>query len=155
MRGEDGSPVNCNTSASETPPRARGRPAISYCLSFFCGNTPACAGKTLADKPIAALNKKHPRVRGEDLGSGQSQPDELETPPRARGRQSLENLKKSFNRNTPACAGKTGTSAYSASMKRKHPRVRGEDEPSGKRTIATGETPPRARGRLSAASSSK
>ena len=67
MRGEDCSSPAATNSAWETPPHARGRPALARTPCGGFRNTPACAGKTM---PLRLV-----------LGAL------VETPPHARGRQ--------------------------------------------------------------------
>ena len=92
---------------SETPPRMRGRPFGSV---FGCnnpGNTPAYAGKTHISEIKDIKSEKHPRVCGEDRCFLWRLHQNLETPPRMRGRRGLEGAGADPHGNTPAYAGKT------------------------------------------------
>ena len=107
VRGEDLIASPGRSYPSETPPRARGRPGCDVRSDPRSGNTPACAGKTGPGGRITTHERKHPRVRGEDLTASPRTPHTWETPPRARGRPPSGSVKSSGNGNTPACAGKT------------------------------------------------
>ena len=71
----------------------------------------------------------------------------MRTPPRARGRLSHCGDLSRTDGNTPACAGKTRPTSAAAPQSWEHPRVRGEDQPSGGSAANSSGTPPRARGR--------
>ena len=112
----------------ETPPLARGRRNAAVPAEGKVGNTPACAGKTMADLAKIRVLWKHPRLRGEDGAWILACVGQLETPPLARGRQTAVIVRVRHDGNTPACAGKTSprTPRFTCS-RRKHPRLRGED----------------------------
>ncbi len=86
-------------------------------------------------------------MRGEDHADLLTIWSLLETPPRARGRLCLVVRRKTSDRNTPACAGKTSPPSPAVDSKRKHSRVRGEDIFTMAFFTSFPETPPRARGR--------
>ncbi len=87
-------------------------------------------------------------MRGEDLLYGDVPRIELETPPRAWGRQVSLSGTSSTRRNTPTCVGKTIVSTVTVPFDRKHPHVRGEDCLATLVRNLREETPPRAWGRL-------
>ena len=64
-----------------------------------------------------------------------------------RGRLGLPPERKHLNRNTPAYAGKTQKIFNLSQIKKKHPRVCGEDSAIPNPTYRERETPPRMRGR--------
>ena len=86
MRGEDQLIHLGRLVVVETPPHARGRPSLYLTCPAAIGNTPACAGKTKPEKIDLFSEKKHPRMRGEDLTSVFLPSNNSETPPHARGR---------------------------------------------------------------------
>ena len=91
--------------------------------------------------------KKHPRRGGEDRRQESGSYSIGETPPPRRGRLGLQTNDETFDRNTPAEAGKTTHSAPTQRSREKHPRRGGEDlRCSFSKTSAT-ETPPPRRGR--------
>ena len=87
VRGEDTRGQDLKYPATETPPRAWGRPIHKRQISYNNRNTPTCVGKTSCGHRRRCDSKKHPHVRGEDrsrlAGTG--------------GRRG----------NTPTCVGKT------------------------------------------------
>ena len=93
----------------ETPPLTRGRQHNCSARIASSGNTPAYAGKTTRSSRKSPFAGKHPRLHGEDLTPA-STPDPLqETPPLTRGRHVFVHEMASWQRNTPAYAGKTRT----------------------------------------------
>ena len=73
------------------------------------------------------LNKKHPRLRGEDICCTMRTTPEMETPPLTRGRRMPEKDPIAQSGNTPAYAGKTMKYPSEEEKHEKHPRLRGED----------------------------
>ena len=147
LRGEDCSVVATMSSQFETPPLARGRRDDHRRPLLRPGNTPACAGKTGIDSGRIDIYQKHPRLRGEDVVWEFWTTGLMETPPLARGRRHAKPRQPHPSRNTPACAGKTSVKVQPTGTKRKHPRLRGEDEDLSKPPVRRTETPPLARGR--------
>ena len=131
----------------ETPPQARGRLLCMDCVLPLLGNTPAGAGKTPLDPSRHQDTGKHPRRRGEDCKRPSRSCASRETPPQARGRRRLLDLRPLLAGNTPAGAGKTKGLAHRGSSDQKHPRRRGEDQDPPLRAASGQETPPQARGR--------
>ena len=86
VRGEDSITDGASPSASETPPRAWGRPHAALQNLAAPGNTPTCVGKTFSFRGVDVLRKKHPHVRGEDDKPYSQLGWRVETPPRAWGR---------------------------------------------------------------------
>ena len=133
------------------------------------GITPACAGKSLRLPRLAGLVGNHPRVRGEEWARRASHERELESPPRARGREPGLVFGVCWNGITPACAGKSSPTAKVAiTAMESPPRARGRDglddgqlvvrgitpacagksRPVEERHKRASESPPRARGRV-------
>ena len=54
------------------------------------------------------------------------------SPPRVRGKQSMDSIKNQVKRITPACAGKTATLERALSEPEDHPRVCGENRSSAR-----------------------
>ena len=133
LRGEDLRRGIRKHRAFETPPLARGRPLHVASAIGRSRNTPACAGKTRKVAGVNRRREKHPRLRGEDADIGGLLDIGKETPPLARGRHGEYAASASCGRNTPAFAGKTHGSLKSKKPRRKHPRLRGEDDPFGDR----------------------
>ena len=152
-------------------PRAWGRQQALPNTPLLLGNTPTCVGKTRwhplriaderetpprawgrRDREIAAFTpiEKHPHVRGEDVQLVKDKDTDRETPPRAWGRRTDVKCRVGCCRNTPPCVGKTPASKASATVRRKHPHVCGEDPPGFTWQSYAEETPPRAWGRQAA-----
>ncbi len=86
VRGDDQGTNGFWAGLSGSPPRARGRSRSTARASVRCRFTPACAG-TMAPWPAPLADVAvHPRVRGDDFGSGVTTRQEAGSPPRARGR---------------------------------------------------------------------
>ena len=68
-------------------------------------------------------------MRGEDVEATTTDMDSPETPPRAWGRRPACLLFTDQLRNTPTCVGKTLHRRKGHGLQRKHPHVRGEDQP--------------------------
>ena len=132
----------------ETPPLTRGRRTFTYGKGFEIGNTPAYAGKTLEDFRCTVGEGKHPRLRGEDSGWLLSKAKACETPPLTRGRPERRPTIFISNGNTPAYAGKTVLLISLQQVRKKHPRLRGEDATGDIHAGSISETPPLTRGRL-------
>ena len=149
VRGEDLASSGASMLASETPPRAWGRPFCCPLGFRVIGNTPTCVGKTQQKAPRRSGWRKHPHVRGEDLSSYSATYAAPETPPRAWGRRCRPRATAPPSGNTPTCVGKTYGSQRALLAPWKHPHVRGEDSLESTVAIIGKETPPRAWGRLS------
>ena len=148
VRGEDPIPDFLDQGHKETPPRAWGRPQHDAEEEAKHRNTPTCVGKTALREAVARAGWKHPHVRGEDIRRRLSGLKKGETPPRAWGRPIRFCAPVSARRNTPTCVGKTWQTFASPMRRWKHPHVRGEDLATRTRDDTSGETPPRAWGRL-------
>ena len=147
-RGEDaGSPPH-NPSLSETPPRAWGRRNAVTVSGQPERNTPTGVGKTVKAFTLGGNSQKHPHGRGEDEIVKLTLAVRAETPPRAWGRQGLNDDPVAFNRNTPTGVGKTLPLIVDNGPTEKHPHGRGEDGMNPTSSRETTETPPRAWGRL-------
>ena len=125
--GEDAGKLEKTGSASETPPRMRGRLLKKSTEELEKRNTPADAGKTPYLTGEQEYPEKHPRGCGEDSAERPRAVFALETPPRMRGRLTdfFESGEKT--RNTPADAGKTFEKLERSNDSWKHPRGCGED----------------------------
>ena len=113
----------------ETPPHAWGRRSYGQGLRLARRNTPTCVGKTRTGHFRNTSSRKHPHMRGEDLGLDTSNLSKMETPPHAWGRPRGPCGDRSREGNTPTCVGKT--LCYRGDLRHswKHPHMRGEDAP--------------------------
>ena len=147
MRGEDRRKRKTCAIVLETPPHAWGRRFHSSVLPCLIGNTPTCVGKTHVKHEGPLLVRKHPHMRGEDLGLDTSNLSKMETPPHAWGRPRGPCGDRSREGNTPTCVGKT--LCYRGDLRHswKHPHMRGEDPILICQQCGQMETPPHAWGR--------
>ena len=85
--GEDVGSGADSRELQETPPPRRGRLPVRSLAKGVLRNTPAEAGKTLANDVSEATPRKHPRRGGEDHDFHAGDIRIHETPPPRRGRQ--------------------------------------------------------------------
>ena len=127
MRGEDSKTNGGKSTATGSPPHARGRRTRKRNRTLAGGITPACAGKTLRSISSRSRTPDHPRMRGEDALADMRGEFEAGSPPHARGRH-VHYLKLVGREGiTPACAGKTVRCVHAVTLCGDHPRMRGED----------------------------
>ena len=126
-RGEDLLPVTFGRPATETPPRAWGRPGARNGQPRCCRNTPTSVGKTHTAFLTWPAVRKHPHERGEDLMSVPLFLALAETPPRAWGRRGIWRKGQRQQGNTPTSVGKTPPNCNFHRYLQKHPHERGED----------------------------
>ncbi len=86
LRGEDNTLSRCDCGYVETPPPAWGRQPHNLTKQLEKRNTPTCVGKTMRANSNLASMKKHPHLRGEDVGTPIIVGVNKETPPPAWGR---------------------------------------------------------------------
>ena len=111
------------------------------------GITPACAGKRGGRTVSFFLIRDHPRVCGEKARTLIAWEEPQGSPPRVRGKVSVDEVNVFHGGITPACAGKRRGALCTHSCAQDHPRVCGEkartlieqNEPQG--------SPPRVRGK--------
>ena len=110
--------------------------------------TPACAGKSPFKVFYSAVDKDHPRLRGEKYLLQKNVNVLLGSPPLARGKESLKLISSFYHGITPACAGKSIVRYDKIGNIMDHPRLRGEkSERPSKNQLARG-SPPLARGKV-------
>ena len=107
MRGEDTFDTKIKSPENGSPPHARGRPQMREYIGEYWRITPACAGKTCGGSQSRHGRRDHPRMRGEDAARLTAACSATGSPPHARGRHKVGNVKTQTKRITPACAGKT------------------------------------------------
>ena len=125
----------------------RGKLLISVMQWRGKRNIPAYAGKTIPKPPTPYGTQEHPRVCGENGGTGVIFGGSWGTSPRMRGKPYHQLGTGLCHRNIPAYAGKTITALILKSYPAEHPRVCGENKTAHfLSAIATG-TSPRMRGK--------
>ena len=126
LRGEDVCHQVAFLSGKGSPPLARGR-LVNLCRAHRrCRLTPACAGKTQPCNAHDCQYEAHPRLRGEDLLPVNCLSSPSGSPPLARGRPELVQVRQSRIRLTPACAGKTVQLRQADVRLLAHPSLRGD-----------------------------
>ena len=146
----DSAPL-CNAPGS--PPRVRGKHFSSKYASKARRITPACAGKTSATMRFTSSRKDHPRVCGENAADAAGESVNGGSPPRVRGKPIPSNIRAGADRITPACAGKTSSAKGIVRVEKDHPRVCGENHCNLHSFSSFLGSPPRVRGKLTAAAS--
>jgi len=147
VRGDDASTGTIASRKCGRPPRARGRRRTPPGPAGRDRKTPACAGTTHRWAASPTRQAEDPRVRGDDVYYVVSKATNTGRPPRARGRQPVEQGVPLGVGKTPACAGTTRGRQQRPRRRPEDPRVRGDDVgPSAPFFVCAGR-PPRARGR--------
>ena len=130
-----------------SPPRVRGKVRITSTGVPPVGITPACAGKSRWSRGPGGSGSDHPRVCGEKLEGFKETARQLGSPPRMRGKGRRVYEATHGAGITPACAGKSKTSAVGCPGCRDHPRVCGEKSAGANVIGLSLGSPPRVRGK--------
>ena len=118
---------------------------LSFC--FYCGITPAGAGKTLAHKGPHPIKRDHPRRCGENALMIFLKSSVTGSPPQVRGKQFAADGMDFFGGITPAGAGKTFVCGRQRHCKRDHPRRCGENMMLNTEIFMSAGSPPQVRGK--------
>ena len=132
---------------SGSSPRVRGKPAENLVSPLMGRLIPACAGKTMPCRRTTFGSGAHPRVCGENKGTGPASQRALGSSPRVRGKQLAKALEPHAGRLIPACAGKTACKRHCRTRFKAHPRVCGENQPGGLSLSQRPGSSPRVRGK--------
>ncbi len=146
MRGEQRRNPETGWPSSGPSPRARGAGRQRGAREFGGGTIPACAGSRTPQMRGRSSRRDHPRVRGEQLRSGDDTGTHTGPSPRARGADGVPTWSVIVTRTIPACAGSSGVAGYTGFPRRDHPRVRGEQARMSASVVAELGPSPRARG---------
>ena len=114
--------------ATGSPPRMRGKQSVIIEQKFPARITPADAGKTSGAHELCSRPEDHPRGCGENPPSGLIRYTLAGSPPRMRGKPSLQPLAGITLRITPADAGKTLHVPCLRVSIEDHPRGCGENQ---------------------------
>ena len=90
-----------------SPPRVRGEVCVMQGIAMKKGITPACAGRSFAERTCRDRYQDHPRVCGEKPDKDGDRRDTRGSPPRVRGEVRQEFVHDATQRITPACAGRS------------------------------------------------
>ncbi len=128
-------------------PRVRGEQCSpTVALPRRTGSPPRARGNSGSHRLVPDVWRDHPRVRGEQRVWAAGCRSRRGSPPRARGTGDRGLRLVRGPGITPACAGNSTSSFVPRSMKRDHPRVRGEQPLPEDDINASHGSPPRARG---------
>ena len=131
-----------------SPPRMRGKVSPGSSERRACGITPAYAGKSREVLINVPGSGDHPRVCGEKDQVKSMSTEDVGSPPRMRGKESLHTPTCRNTGITPAYAGKSGWPRSSGAAAGDHPRVCGEKHKIfSSRSNPLG-SPPRMRGKV-------
>ena len=133
--------------AMGSSPRVRGKPRVPVSDSLSCGLIPACAGKTRIEANRCIGNRAHPRVCGENFAGSITDVSLEGSSPRVRGKLLGHASPETTLGLIPACAGKTYVDIVGVVGYRAHPRVCGENSPTGILASQTTGSSPRVRGK--------
>ena len=148
IRGENYTFWIIAPSQPETSPHTRGKLCDARYTRLDKGNIPAYAGKTFDSGSSGEQDRKHPRIRGENVFRGLPFFRYGETSPHTRGKLNHPHGNKPWCRNIPAYAGKTIPRSVFDRSHGKHPRIRGENGVPWPPAERIGETSPHTRGKL-------
>ena len=146
--GENPPDVLYSALTAGSPPRMRGKLPRSEYPRFRTGITPAHAGKTSELSAAFSAPGDHPRACGENgcfIHSISTLPG---SPPRMRGKHTLNGKRMLCTGITPAHAGKTVSRFASAAASTDHPRACGENLYASTKRLRYQGSPPRMRGKL-------
>ena len=145
--GEEQYPCGVIRPFAGSPPRVRGRVCAVLNPPRAARITPACAGKSGPSAQGARAGQDHPRVCGEEEDKSIQKVHRAGSPPRVRGREISKEGVESFERITPACAGKRCWPSGAWPPCPDHPRVCGEERLQYFFLFRLKGSPPRVRGR--------
>ena len=146
LRGEQRCLGNAVVPQQGSPPLARGTEHSATWRGGLTGITPACAGNRRPSAARAQTAGDHPRLRGEQAILVAVKVYVQGSPPLARGTERGRHGLLARRGITPACAGNSPSSRYSAHKAGDHPRLRGEQNADGTDYWPGGGSPPLARG---------
>ena len=109
-----------------SPPRMRGKDTSLSARAYSRGITPAYAGKRLAAACGERRAGDHPRTCGEKLCDLYLTVSPQGSPPRMRGKVTLQDVRRFAVRITPAYAGKRRCLRFRPGKTQDHPRMCGE-----------------------------
>ena len=119
--------VNANMpTAMGSPPHTRGKEEAAKVSKQYKGITPAHAGKSSVWRAAKAVQRDHPRTRGEKPSCPSTNSAIPGSPPHTRGKGRDLPARGKRGRITPAHAGKREILVILAVLSKDHPRTRGE-----------------------------
>ena len=125
--GENLGAPSSAVSVAGSPPRMRGKHDEKRDGCMGGGITPAHAGKTMRGHCLRSTRRDHPRACGENFTPLPCGMMVAGSPPRMRGKQTINQMLSAHLGITPAHAGKTPLPLITESLRRDHPRACGEN----------------------------
>ena len=107
LRGENAIKLNMEKRKEETPPLTRRKRTFGEIALLTMRNTSAYAEKTTPRRPKSRAQRKHLRLRGENLDEITADVQKMETPPLTRRKRWMGRYARKPQRNTSAYAEKT------------------------------------------------
>ena len=130
-----------------SPPRMRGKDQLIQEMRSCPGITPAHAGKRSSDGYTGHRLRDHPRACGEKHACVDNVAKNSGSPPRMRGKGSIQNFLGFVVGITPAHAGKRRLDRRPCLISRDHPRACGEKVVAVRESPVCAGSPPRMRGK--------
>ena len=148
MGGEKGESQTTALSREGSPPRGRGKDAMTMLEILLKRITPAWAGKSCFSYSLESSVWDHPRVGGEKVDEVAPLGVVQGSPPRGRGKAAGISTCWWLTRITPAWAGKRLCRIQHLPDEQDHPRVGGEKPQRHRRREKELGSPPRGRGKV-------
>ena len=148
MRGEHFGTTDRGESSPGSSPHARGTHTPLLRARRGRGIIPACAGNTCLPSGVSLAARDHPRMRGEHMDTETAFLSYWGSSPHARGTPAEVRRGETGGGIIPACAGNTRSRTASCSLRRDHPRMRGEHARLRSNRKAAAGSSPHARGTL-------
>ena len=146
IRGEYFLSTFTSTTRGGSPPHTRGIPMTAPRQTRCRGFTPAYAGNTHDSPSANAMQRVHPRIRGEYCLCSGLFSRTLGSPPHTRGIPSIRRRNFERLRFTPAYAGNTDQRSRKQVHQQVHPRIRGEYRATALHRLPVSGSPPHTRG---------
>ena len=119
--------MRMDVSSEGSSPLTRGKRGVAIFGNSKIGLIPTHAGKTEPDHLVFCVAQAHPHSRGENAQKLQQFKDDTGSSPLTRGKQAYARRRPPPLGLIPTHAGKTTTTAFSASATWAHPHSRGEN----------------------------
>ena len=145
--GENFQPHQVAAFRTGSPPQVRGKRLYTPLLLFLSRITPAGAGKTSGDEPLALKYPDHPRRCGENSTPSAQKQHRPGSPPQVRGKHTNAFTARISTRITPAGAGKTRRFCLRKGCGEDHPRRCGENSQLCSPYFNAPGSPPQVRGK--------
>ena len=140
-------PAHRSSAPVGSSPLTRGKRELRQLQARNRGLIPAHAGKTSMDSILGPNVAAHPRSRGENVQMCSKMARAIGSSPLTRGKRTSRCADRSSRRLIPAHAGKTCRDRSRRTIRRAHPRSRGENDLRGNRDVPACGSSPLTRGK--------